>query len=170
MKLYIGTKQLLATAMTLGDYNRYRGWDMPVGENPGTPGYLVEYINGGKPNVEGHRGYVSWSPADVFEEAYRPVTGMTFGAAIEAMKDGLRVARAGWNGKDMWIALSGPLEGRSIAFENFWSKPCSEYARLNGGSATVLPCINMKTATGEILMGWLASQSDMLADDWMLVP
>ena len=69
----------------------------------------------------------------------------------------------------MWLALSGPLAGREIAAENFWSKPCSEFARLNGGSATVLPCINMKTATGEILMGWLASQSDMLADDWMVV-
>ena len=70
----------------------------------------------------------------------------------------------------MWLALSGPLAGREIAAESFWSKPCSEFARHNGGSATVLPCINMKTATGEILMGWLASQSDMLADDWMVVP
>ncbi len=70
----------------------------------------------------------------------------------------------------MWLALSGPLEGREIAFENFWSKPCSEFARRNGGSATVLPCINMKTASGEILMGWLASQTDgQLADDWMVV-
>ncbi|AXU20380.1 hypothetical protein C7W88_17015 [Novosphingobium sp. THN1] len=35
--------------------------------------------------------------------------------------------------------------------------------------ATVLPCINMKTATGEILMGWLASQSDMLCEDWCVL-
>ena len=45
----------------------------------------------------------------------------------------------------------------------------AEYARKNGGSAVVLPCITMKTATGEILMGWLASQTDMLAEDWSVV-
>ena len=32
------------------------------------------------------------------------------------------------------------------------------------------PCITMKTATGEILMGWLASQTDMLAEDWLVIP
>lgn len=94
---------------------------------------------------------------------------MDFGDAIRALKAGKRVAREGWNGKGMWLSLSGPLGAREIAFENFWSKNNSEYARLNGGSATVLPCITMKTATGEILMGWLASQTDMLAEDWQIV-
>lgn len=92
----------------------------------------------------------------------------TFGDAIEAMKKGKRAARAGWNGKGMWVALSGPNGPREIAFENFWSKHNSEYARFNGGSAKVLPCFTMKTATGEILMGWLASQTDMLAEDWCI--
>lgn len=93
----------------------------------------------------------------------------SFGGALAALKDGKRVAREGWNGKGMWLALSGPNGPREIAFENFWSKHNSEYARLNGGSAKVLPCITMKTATGEILMGWLASQTDMLAEDWEVV-
>lgn len=93
-----------------------------------------------------------------------------FGDALQALKAGLCVARAGWNGRGMWLSLSGPLRGREIAAENFWSTNNSEFARANGGSATVLPCITMKTATGEILMGWLASQTDMLADDWMVVP
>jgi hypothetical protein len=92
-----------------------------------------------------------------------------FGDAIRALKGGKRVARTGWNGKDMWLSLSGPNGPLEIAFENFWSKHNSEYARLNGGSAKVLPCITMKTATGEILMGWRASQTDMLADDWHVV-
>jgi hypothetical protein len=47
--------------------------------------------------------------------------------------------------------------------------PNKAYAQENGGNATVLPCITMKTATGEILMGWLASQTDLLADDWGIV-
>lgn len=94
---------------------------------------------------------------------------MNFGEVIAGLKAGRRYARAGWNGKGMWLALSGPNGPREIAYENFWSKHASEYARLNGGSAAVLPCIIMKTATGEILMGWLASQTDMLAEDWVEV-
>lgn len=92
-----------------------------------------------------------------------------FGEAIRHLKAGRRVARAGWNGKGMWLSLSGPLTGREIAFENFWSTNNSEYARLNGGSAVVLPSISMKTVDGGILMGWLASQTDMLAEDWVVV-
>jgi hypothetical protein len=52
---------------------------------------------------------------------------------------------------------------------NFWS-PCNKaFAEQNGGTAEVLPCITMKTAGGKILMGWLASQTDMLSDDWGIV-
>ena len=47
--------------------------------------------------------------------------------------------------------------------------PNAQHAKEQGGYATVLPCITMKTATGEILMGWLASQTDMLAEDWGIV-
>jgi hypothetical protein len=97
-------------------------------------------------------------------------THMDFGHAIRCMEAGNRVQREGWNGKGMWIAISG-LEGpRSVIATNFWSKHASDYAREIGGAALVLPCIIMKTATGEILMGWLASQSDMLAHDWRIVP
>ncbi len=83
------------------------------------------------------------------------------------LKLGQRVQRAGWNGKDMWLSLSGPLNGRSIKSEMFWSPNNAAYATAQpNNEATVLPCITMKTATGEILMGWLASQTDMLAEDW----
>ena len=93
---------------------------------------------------------------------------MNFGQAIEALKEGERVARAGWNGKGMWLALS--CNGnRDVPTEGFWSPHNAEFARENGGTATVLPSITMKTASGEILMGWLASQTDMLAEDWQLV-
>lgn len=95
---------------------------------------------------------------------------MDFGDALRALKVGKRIARAGWNGKDMWLALSGPLEGRRIPAESFWSKRNAEYAAQTiDGSANVLPCITMKTADGSILMGWLASQTDMLAEDWVVL-
>lgn len=96
-------------------------------------------------------------------------TNLNFGQALEALKLGARIARSGWNGKGMWLCLSGPLEGRTINAPSFWSDHCRAYAEANGGMATVLPCINMKTATGEILMGWLASQTDMLAEDWCIL-
>ena len=95
---------------------------------------------------------------------------MDFGDALRALKVGKRIARAGWNGKDMWLALSGPLGGRRIPAESFWSPRNAEYAAQTiDGSANVLPCITMKTAAGDIQMGWVASQADMLAEDWFVV-
>lgn len=67
---YIGTKVIHAVAMTRAAYNLYRGWDLPKDENGDDNGYLVEYADGGAPNVPGHTGYVSWSPREVFEKAY----------------------------------------------------------------------------------------------------
>lgn len=164
MDKYIGTKTVNATPMTRLEYNTLRGWVVPADENPNDEGYLVEYTDGGKANVPGYAGYISWSPAAVFERAYRPTRGMSFGLAIEALKLGKRVTREGWNGKDMWLALTA---GRSVEAENFWSTPNRMFAAANGGSAWVQPYITMKTAQGTIVP-WLASQSDMLSDDWML--
>jgi hypothetical protein len=86
------------------------------------------------------------------------------GWAVKEMQNGAKVRRAGWNGKGMWLAYSPG--SAALPAEKFWAPPNREYAEQNGGSAAVLPCITMKTATGEILMGWLASQSDLLAMDW----
>lgn len=172
MKTYIGTKLIRAIPMDRAAYNDYRGWELPANEDGADEGYLVEYADGGRANDSRHAGYISWSPADVFTRAYRPVEDMTFGAAIEALKAGKKVARAGWNGKGMWLSLSGPLGGRLIPSAAFWSRNNAEYAAQQdqfNGHAMVLPCITMKTATGEILMGWLASQTDMLAEDWRIV-
>jgi hypothetical protein len=72
MKTYVGTKRIRARPMPRGEYNAFRGWQMPADEDPAEAGYLVEYLDGiGKPNVEGFDGYVSWTPADVFEFSYR---------------------------------------------------------------------------------------------------
>lgn len=90
-----------------------------------------------------------------------------FSQALHFLKDGERVARAGWNGKGMWLALSPGAQ--ELPAEKFWAGPNREFAELMGGAADVLPCITMKTADGKILMGWLASQTDLLADDWLLI-
>lgn len=86
------------------------------------------------------------------------------GWAIKQTRDGKRVRRSGWNGKGMWLAYS---PGAMLDAKHFWSPVNQEYADSQPNKmAAVLPCITMKTATGEILMGWLASQSDLLATDW----
>lgn len=62
MKLYNCHKQVYARPMTRGDYNEYRGWTMPEGENAEDEGYLVQYLDSDN--------YQSWSPKDVFERGY----------------------------------------------------------------------------------------------------
>lgn len=163
MQKFIGTKQITATPMTRQAYNDYRGWDLPADEDGNDAGYLVEYLDGGKPNDSRHTGYISWSPKEQFENAYRQTDGMSFGFAIEALKAGKRVARDGWNGKGMWLVLDPGSTVTEV-------RPGSAYhkAGLNG-SFTINPHIDMKTATGEMQPGWLASQTDMVADDWQIV-
>lgn len=68
---YKGVKYVLATPMNRRDYNDLRGWTLPEDEDGDDEGYLVKYTDGGKPNVEGFNGYISWSPKDVFERAYQ---------------------------------------------------------------------------------------------------
>jgi len=166
MSLHIGTKLIAAIAMTRLAYNEYRGWTLPADENGADEGYLVEYLDGGKPNHPKHAGYISWSPKAQFDAAYRPTTGMSFGLAIEALKLGKRVARAGWNGKGMWLRLTLsihdiPRQGTSMPVYRLTLDD-------DGVGATALPWIGMKTADNKFVP-WLASQTDMLADDWQIV-
>lgn len=70
---------------------------------------------------------------------------MGFGRALNLLKEGLPLQRNGWNGKDMYICLQRP----------------------DGGSKMTLPYIYMRTAQGD-LVPWLASQTDILAEDWRL--
>ena len=72
MQQYTGTKTIMATPMTRGEYNALRGWEVPEGEDPTDLGYLVQYENGSKANAEGFDGYISWSPMKQFDEAYKP--------------------------------------------------------------------------------------------------
>ncbi|MGO1272304.1 MAG: hypothetical protein ACTMK5_11030, partial [Pseudomonas helleri] len=64
---FIGTKVVLALAMTRLAYNVYRGWELPADENGDDDGYLVEYTDGGAPNHPDHAGYISWSPKAQFD-------------------------------------------------------------------------------------------------------
>lgn len=155
MVTYLGVKLIQAQPMKRGEYNSLRGWVVPEDENADDEGYLVEYLDGGKANHKDFTGYISWSPKDVFERAYRPTFGLNFGLALEALKQGQRLARAGWNGKDMWIGYVHPhsYDIFSIAFPS---------------AMDLLPFIAMKTADDKVVP-WLASQTDLLAEDWMVL-
>lgn len=163
MQTYFGTKQITARAMSLGDYNDYRGWDMPAGENPDTKGYLVEYPYDEQtvPNHEAHVGYISWSPAHVFEQAYQQSGSMSFGHALEAVKSSKRVARAGWNGKGMFIFL---VNGSTFTVNR---EPLLSIMG-EGAQVNYHAHVDMKTADGQVVP-WLCSQTDMLANDWCIV-
>lgn len=149
---YIGTKSLLAFPMNKGDYCKLRNWDLPSNEEPGEEGYLVEYPDS-LPNHPEFRGYISWSPKAVFEASYNSYTeGCTFGHAIELLKSGHKLARKGWNGKGMYLTYVSPDQWQVDKYES----------HLNS-----LPWVGMKTADGSFVP-WLASQSDILAEDWVL--
>lgn len=170
METYIGMILVKAKQMNRAQYNEYRNLVLPRDENGADEGYLVEAVDGEKPNHPDHDGYISWYSKYVFEKLYKPCkhVGLDFGFALKALKNGIKIARSGWNGKGMWLSLS--CDGsRQVAAEKFWSPHNAEFARQNGGTATVQPCITMKTADGSIQMGWSPSQADMLAEDWVIV-
>ena len=91
---------------------------------------------------------------------------LNFGDAIKALKEGKKVARKGWNGKNIWLWLK---PAATIKAE--WCKDpmLKEIVDSNGGEAEALGTICMKTADNKILTGWSASQTDMLCEDWMVV-
>jgi hypothetical protein len=173
MKQYIGTKIIKATPMTAED-----AWGV-LGRKPCTdnaelraefidgnskkyvhPGYLVEYPD----------GYQSWSPRKQFEEAYRPMVGMTFGQAIEALKAGQKVARESWNGKGMFVFKQVPSPIKPEIVPNMTSLPQSvkdEFIKREQGPnyqnqmAIVKPDGSVDS--------WVASSSDTFAEDWCIV-
>ena len=148
MKKYIGTKMIKAREMNRGDYNKYRGWTVPADENPEDEGYLVRYSD----------GYESWSPKKQFEEAYRECNCMTFGIALELLKKGFRASRKGWNGKGQYIELA-----QNISYQNIGGEVVNSSHENIGSKAVAF------VGTSGVQMGWLASQADMLAEDWTIV-
>ena len=91
----------------------------------------------------------------------------TFGDAIEALKQNKRVARIGWNGKNMFLFLlpAGTVPIKAIQDSNLRQVIESQ---LDGETFEALGTIRMFTADKKILTGWLASQTDMLAEDWVI--
>ena len=156
MKQYIGTKMVQAVPARRITNGRGEVNLAPISTRVGIDfvghvedGYKVRYAD----------GYESWSPKEVFEEAYREVDGMNFGLALEAAKAGYRIARRGWNGQRMYVFLAKEPDFHTEAdlseFDDAW---------VESGD-----CLGLRTAQGSFQLGWLASQTDMLSDDWYIV-
>lgn len=146
---YIGVKRVFAYKMTRAEYNDLRNWELPDDENGADDGYLVEYVDGGGANTDLFDGYISWSPTEVFENAYRQSKGLSFSIALHAMKAGLKAQRKGWNGKGLFIQLHEPDESDLMNLPFLYM----EYPK---------DSINTPGAR----VPWLASQTDLLAEDW----
>lgn len=155
MKQYIGSKIVKAWPCyripVIGGRYEYCKLDEVVPSctiGPIEDGYRVQYED----------GYLSWSPKAVFERAYRETTGLSFGLAIEAAKMGKKIARAGWNGKNQYVELAYCISYKNNAAEVVNVNHCNI-----GNKAFAF------VGTSGVQMGWLASQADMLADDWQIV-
>lgn len=88
-----------------------------------------------------------------------------FGDAIRALKDGKKVARQGWNGKGMYLWLLPATEVKKEWVKDERLLECF-------GDNDTLQClgsIRMYTADKKVLTGWLASQTDILAEDWVIL-
>lgn len=155
--------------MTLGEYikksgrNPYEKDGKMHGENE--PGYFVRYKD----------GYESWSPAGAFEEAYRLVNdekqNMTFGDAIEVLKQGGAIRRTGWNGKGLCVFKQVPAHIESDIIPKMQSLPESAKELILRGKGFIdytCQCLIYNENTGRA-DSWVPSISDVFSEDWEIV-
>jgi hypothetical protein len=153
LKEYVGTKKVSAVLMNHGDYNTHRGWEIPADEDPKDEGYLVQFED----------GHQNWQPKAHFEADFQAIKeGMPFSMALDLVRNqGGRAARKGWNGKGMFIFLVPGSEFEVNREPLLSILGAGTKVKYHGH-------IDMKTADG-MIVPWLASQTDILADDWTVV-
>lgn len=124
---------------------------------------VVEY----NPSAKEAEGLIATAVVYGANELFHHLDEMDFGNAIKALKFGYKVRRKGWSDCKMFLWLKPASKVRAE-----WCKDphLKHLAELNGGEINALGTICMLTAQNEILTGWLASQTDMLSEDWMIVP
>lgn len=160
MKQYIGTKLVLAKPMTFEAAQKVLGREI----KPATiekDGYLVQYKD----------GYRSWSPKSVFDEAYHEMKGMDFGTAIDALKKGIAIRRAGWNGKGMFVIKQTPSYIGGDMIPKMQSLPLYAKDILQKRENPHIEYRNQLLIVNRdgIADSWTASSSDIFAEDWEVV-
>ncbi len=93
---------------------------------------------------------------------------LSFGEAVKHAQAGKKISREDWNGKNMWVSIT---EGRvlDLSKNDIWTKNVKDVAVENGGTIETLPYFIMKTVHNKILIGWLATQTDILVTDWYVL-
>ena len=91
---------------------------------------------------------------------------MKFGLAIEALKLGKKVAREGWNGKGMFLYLT---QGSKVPYSKLKKETQKALINYPDTVVSINAHIDMFAADGSVVIGWLASQTDMLSEDWYIV-
>lgn len=109
----------------------------------------------------GDHKYPVFEEKEEFEKRFFDAENVTFSIALDAMKRGGRIARKGWNGKGMYVFLADDVEFRTEA-------DISEFENAEDGVYTSEMMV-LRTAQGTFQPGWLATQSDILADDWYVL-
>jgi hypothetical protein len=181
MPLYVCHKQVWALKIKAirqhDGESRFDGgsWLLDVEE----PGYAPievshhDYVLKHSPRIGGYYviykdGYQSFSPAKAFEDGYTPVVSVvpalytpTFQGALAALKDGRRVARAGWNGKGMFAYMVPPAA--------YPVQTGAAKAHFGEGSLVPYNAYFALKGVDETVSTWVPSVSDLLAEDWHVI-
>lgn len=137
--------------MTRGEYCHDRGWDVPRDENPDDAGHIIYRTDD-----------ITWVPDRVFQMNYRSVDAdFDFSAALILLKEGRKVARHGWNGKNMYVYY---VNGSAFTV----NRPPLINMLPEGTLVHYRPHFDMFYADGTYGV-WVASHSDIAANDWHLV-
>lgn len=91
------------------------------------------------------------------------------GYAVEALKNGCRVRRAGWNGRGMFLFLRPAAEAIPTKVIPDPAIRAVIESEVGGETFDAVGSVRMFTADKKVLTGWLASQSDLLAEDWEVI-
>ena len=157
MQKYIRSHIVEAKPCTLGEWEQETGrtWNEP--DRPRTEeGYKCDYPS----------GYSGWCPKGEFDKVSHPIDGMTFGQAIDTCRyTGAKIQRKNWNGEGQFVRYEETLvseDGKLHLSEE------------NAPGASVSSCfvfhfVNRKTGETGVQVGWLASQADMAASDWIIL-
>lgn len=149
-QVYVHMNVVEAVEMSRKEYCEKRGWELQPNENPDERVMMVTYAD----------GYISMCPKDKFHAVSVECNDgcCTFGYAItECRYHGKRIKRVGWNGEDQFVEFR-PVE-----------IPYSEESTIKQSHAFVFHYKNRKTGETGIQVGWLASQADMAANDWVVM-
>lgn len=165
LKKYIGTKVVKARPMNEIDAESIGYARKNSDHHEYREGYHVQYTN-----PDGST-YDSWSPKDVFENAYREVGTVNFGGAIDLLKAGLAVRRKGWNGKGLFIVKQVPSHITGEIIPNMQSLPQSAKVILMKRENPHIDYTNQMLIINPDgrADSWVPSSSDIFANDWEVV-